>query len=172
MSLLLNIEFEKAIRLLSKHMPVSDETTRKPTLFHGIRVGVYLYERKYSENIVLAGILHDVLEDTEITQDELKLLFGDIVTKLVQASTKDNSVTKEERTDELIRRCVSNGLDALIIKTADILDSFKWYDGQNNKEEIQYCMNNTNAIFKYKPNTFNDPIFIELETWQKKFITS
>jgi hypothetical protein len=39
----LNIEFEKAVRLLAEAFPVSDENTRKPVLFHDIRVGVYLY---------------------------------------------------------------------------------------------------------------------------------
>ena len=170
MTLSLNIEFEKAVRLLSKYMPVADETTRKPVLFHGLRVGIYLYERGYSEDIVLAGVLHDILEDTEITQEELREEFGHTVTKLVQASTKDDSVAKEEKTEELIKRCVNNGQDALIIKAADILDSFKWYSGQNNKGEIEYCMKNANTIFKYKPDDFNDPIFEELKTWQNKFL--
>lgn len=172
MSLSLNIEFEKAIRLLSKYMPVADETTRKPVLFHGLRVGIYLYERNYSEDIILAGVLHDILEDTEITQEELRAEFGDTVTKLVQASTKDDSVAKEEKTEELIKRCVSNGQDALIVKAGDILDSFKWYNSQNNKGEIEYCMKNANAIFTHKPTDFNDPIFTELETWQRKFATA
>ncbi len=172
MSLSLNIEFEKAIRLLSKYMPVADETTRKPVLFHGLRVGIYLYEHSYSKEVILAGVLHDILEDTEVTEEELRVEFGDTVTKLVKASTKDDSVAKAEKTEELIKRCVSNGQDALVIKAADILDSFKWYDSQNNKGEIEYCMKNANAILKYKPDSFNDPIFVELETWQKKFATA
>jgi GTP pyrophosphokinase len=172
MSLLLNIQFEKAIRLLSKYMPTADEATRKPVLFHGLRVGTYLYEHNYSQDIVLAGVLHDVLEDTKITEEELRTEFGDNVTRLIRASTKDDSVSKEEKTEELIRRCIDNGQDALIVKSADILDSFKWYDSQNNKSEIEYCMKNANAIFTYKPDNFTGPIFEELKSWQIKFSTT
>jgi len=58
----LNLKFEKAVRLLVEYMPPSDTDSRKPILFHDIRVGVYLYENGYSENIVLAGVLHDAIE--------------------------------------------------------------------------------------------------------------
>jgi len=58
----LNLKFEKAVRLLVEYMPHSDADSRKPILFHDIRVGVYLYENGYSENIVLAGVLHDAIE--------------------------------------------------------------------------------------------------------------
>jgi (p)ppGpp synthase/HD superfamily hydrolase len=62
MSIELNIKFEKAVRLLVEHLPFSEDNSKKPRLFHAIRVGVYLYEQGYSENIVLAGILHDAIE--------------------------------------------------------------------------------------------------------------
>lgn len=166
----LNIKFEKAVRLLVTHMPLSDESSRKPVLFHDIRVGVYLYENGYGQDIVLAGILHDAIEWAEISGEMLRWEFNDNVVELVLASTKDDSIVdREEKTNELIKRCIQNGQDALIVKTADILDSFKWYSGQNNKTELQYCVLNANAIFKFKPDNFNDKIFTELKNWQSKF---
>lgn len=105
----LNIKFEKAVRLLSDHFPISDEKSRKPMMFHDIRVGVYLYENGYAENIVLAGVLHDVIEWSDITEEMLKKEFGDEVTKLVLMSTKDRLVKKNERSLELIKRCIDNG---------------------------------------------------------------
>lgn len=170
MQKLLSIEFEKAVRFLATHMPLSDENSRKPILFHDIRVGVYLYENGYSQDIVLAGILHDAIEWSDVTEQMLKEEFGDTVAGLVLASTKDDSIEdKEEKTAELIQRCIQNGKDALIVKTADIIDSFKWYSSQDNKGELQYCMRNANAIFKYKPSDFQDRIFDELKSWQNKF---
>jgi len=166
----LNIKFEKAVRLLVEHFPVSDESSRKPVLSHDIRVGVYLYNNEYSEDIVLAGLLHDAIEWSRATEQMLRDEFGDNVVKLVLASTKDDLIIdKQEKTNELIKRCVSNGEDALIIKTADIIDSFNWYASQDSKRELGYCMRNANAIFKFKPNNFNDKIFDELKTWQEKF---
>ena len=166
----LNLKFEKAVRLLVEYMPHSDADSRKPILFHDIRVGVYLYENGYSENIVLAGILHDTIEWSKMKEEMLRNEFGDEIAKLVLANTKDDSITdKEEKTIELIKRCIQNGQDALIVKAADILDSFKWYSSQENKNEIQYCMRNANAIFKFKPTDFNDKKNDELKNWQVKF---
>lgn len=165
----LNIEFEKAVRLLSTSMPISDETTRKPILFHDIRVGAYLYEHGYSRDIVLAGLLHDTLEFSQIPEQMLRDEFGDLVSKLVLASTKDDSIQdKEEKTRELIQRCVQNGQDALIVKAADILDSFKFYTATKNTGEIEYCMRNARAIFQFMPLEFNDKIFVELKEWMEK----
>lgn len=56
---------------------------------------------------VLAGLLHDILKDTDITEIELRNEFDNSVTMLVKASTKDISVAKENRTEELIKCCVN-----------------------------------------------------------------
>lgn len=154
-------------------MPLSDENSRKPVLFHDIRVGVYLYENGYSQDIVLAGLLHDAIEWSKANEKMLRDEFGDNVVRLVLASTKDDSIAdKEGKIIELIKRCVKNGQDALIVKAADILDSFKWYSIQDNKTELQYCMRNANAIFRSKPDDFDDKIFGELKRWQGRFAES
>ena len=166
----LNISFEKAVRLLVKYVPLSDENSRKPILFHNIRVGVYLYENNYKSEIVLAGVLHDAIEWSGASEQILKSEFGNNVFKLVLANTKNSLIKDEEKIiNELIQRCAQNGQDALIIKTADIIDSFKWYAEQNNIEELQYCIRNANAISKFKPDDFNNKIFDELRNWQAKF---
>jgi (p)ppGpp synthase/HD superfamily hydrolase len=162
----LNIRFEKAVRLLSEHFPVSDETTRKPVLFHDIRVGVFLYERNYAEPIVLAGVLHDALEFSDLSEEFLRTEFGDRVVELVKACTKDPSITdKEASTDELIKRCAETGEDALIVKCADIIDSFKFYTAENNEAQLEYCRRNALAIFKYKPENYHDKVFDELRSY-------
>ncbi|MFA6525132.1 MAG: HD domain-containing protein [Patescibacteria group bacterium] len=166
----LNIKFEEAVRLLVKQMPPSNEGSRKPILFHNIRVGVYLYENGYPQDIVLAGVLHDAIEWADISEKSLKDEFGDNVARIVLANTKNDSIDdKNEKTNELIMRCVQSGQEALIVKTADIIDSFKWYSSQDNKDQLQYCMRNADAILKFKPENFKDKIFSELKTWQKKF---
>jgi (p)ppGpp synthase/HD superfamily hydrolase len=157
----LSIEFEKAINFLTEHMPPDDENSRKPIVPHDIRVGTYLYENGYKQNIVLAGLLHDTIEWSKVDAELLKKEFGASITKLVLANTKNTSI------DELIERCAENGQDALIIKAADIIDSFKWYTKEANKDQLQYCADNAKAIFKYKPDNFEDKIFDELKTWLK-----
>lgn len=169
----LNIEFEQAIRLLSSNAPISDKNTRKPVLFHDIRVGVYLYENNYSRDIVLAGLLHDAIEFINIKENTIKTEFGENILKLVLANSKDESLEKPQRNEELIKRCITNGQDALIIKTADTIDSFKYYSSIGNEEQLQhYCLEIANLIFKFIPTSFNDRIFEELKLWQNKYLVS
>lgn len=161
------LEFERAVRWMAQYLPVSEVGSRKPILFHDIRVGVYLYEAGYSEELVLAGLLHDMLEWSTASEEMLRQEFGDRITQLVKANTKDDSIVEKiEKTQELIRRCVVAGQDALIIKAADILDSFKWYSAQKNSDELEYCARNTKAIVELKPAEFDDKIFEELKSWQ------
>ena len=163
----IDIEFEKAVRILAQHLPVSVEGSRKPVLFHDIRVGVYLYERNYSCDIVLAGVLHDTLEFSTITEDMLTDEFGENVLKIVKANSKDRSIQDpDERIEELIKRCANAGQDALIVKAADTLDSFKHYTKTGNQSELEYCTKTTNAIFKYLPEDYDNKVFEEL----RKFI--
>ena len=94
--------------------------------------------------------------------------FGDNILRLVKANTKDDSITDpEEKTNELISRCVEDGEDALIVKAADILDSFKFYTSVQNEDQLDYCRRNARAIFKFKTAEFNDKIFDTLKEWIK-----
>jgi (p)ppGpp synthase/HD superfamily hydrolase len=156
--------------LLVEYFPASEEDSRKPVLFHDLRVGTYLYNRGYSREVVLAGVLHDAIEWSDITEEMLQENFGDEVVRLILASTKDDSIQdKEDKIKELIQRCVENGEEALIVKAADIIDSFKWYAAQENEGELIYCLRNSRAIFEYKLDDFKDPIFEELRSWHDRF---
>lgn len=167
----LDIKIEKAIRLLAQYVPESDENIRKPVLLHDIRVGLYLYENDCYDDIVIAGILHDTLEEfSSMTEEMIRNNFGKKVLELVKLCTKDYSIEdKKERINDMIKRCAQNN-DALVIKAADTIDSFKFYSAENNKEQLtKHCMRNAEAILKYKPENFQDKIFDELKDWLKKY---
>ena len=164
-----DIEFEKAIRFLIKYAPVSDENTKKAMVSHDIRVGIYLFNHNYSKDIVLAGILHDTIEFTKVDKELLKENFGERVSRLVSANSKNRSIKdSDKRIEELVKRCAENSDEAFIIKIADTIDSFNHYTKTDNKGEIDYCAKNAQAIFKYKPANFNDNILDELDKWLGK----
>lgn len=156
-------DIEKAIRLLCKYFP-DNNSLSKPTLFHSIRVGNALYKKGYSGNIVIAGFLHDLLEDTAVTEDEITNLFGKDVTEIVRANTKNKSLTdREERHRELISRCATTSEAAAIVKAADILDNFDFYTRTKNQDGIEYCKNNAKLMEEFTPKSYSDPIFEELK---------
>lgn len=70
----------------------------KPMIFHPINVGHILKEYGYDENVVASGFLHDVVEDTKYTFDDIKRVFGDDIVSLVYgASEPDKSLEWEDR---------------------------------------------------------------------------
>jgi hypothetical protein len=151
-------KFEAAVRLLSERMPLAKDLI-KPTLFHSIRVGVYLYEHGYFEDIVLAGLLHDSIEDTNIDEALINTLFGSYVSRMVEANTK----RENEDIESLIDRCVDFGEDALIVKSADILDNYRYYLSIDSKEGVDYCLKNAKAIIDLMPGHFDDKVYEKLK---------
>ena len=154
---------EKAVRMLCEYMP-NDGELSKPTLLHSIRTGLYLYDNKYDQDIVLAGLLHDIIEDTEVAGQKIEDEFGKSVLNMILANSKD----KSDRINELIKRCIAAGESALIVKSADVIDNFRYFKRTQDSNGIDYCIRNAKAILKNKPDNFQDKIFKELSTELQK----
>src|SRR5262245_32991824 len=91
-------------------------------LEHPVAVACLLSEHGYGEEIVVAGFLHDVLEDTHIASGEIRQLFGSEVERLVVAMTEDEAITDyEERKAEHRARVARTGADVAAIYAADKL---------------------------------------------------
>ena len=77
---------------------------------------------------VVAGFLHDVLEDSNAAAVVLEREVGQRVVKLVKCNSYDPSISKSEQAyEELFRRAAACGRDALVIKAADLLDNSAYY---------------------------------------------
>lgn len=96
-------EFETAIRFISEKF-CQETDLSKPTLIHCLRVGISLYDSGYSKEICIGALLHDVIEDTETTDQEIANLFGDKIAELVKVNSKDPSIDdKKLRSETLIK---------------------------------------------------------------------
>ena len=113
----------------------------KPVLLHSIRVGFYLYEMAYSEDIVLAGLLHDILEDTETPINALHDKFGSNVTKIVSATSFNTSINdKTEQFQDMFNRCLKCGKEALIVKAVDIMDNNSYIQLVNDRKTRDWLL--------------------------------
>jgi (p)ppGpp synthase/HD superfamily hydrolase len=89
---------------------------------HPVAVAGLLAEREYGEEVVAAGFLHDVLEDTEMESWEIGERFGPEVEELVVTLTEDDSIDSyEARKAEHRSRVASDGSTAAAIYAADKL---------------------------------------------------
>jgi guanosine-3',5'-bis(diphosphate) 3'-pyrophosphohydrolase len=100
----------------------------KPVILHSIRTGIHLYNLGYNTEIVIGAILHDTIEDTDITINEIKSNFGISIARLVEANSFDINIEDEtERYKQNFERCLQEGKSALIIKAADLFDNADYY---------------------------------------------
>lgn len=109
-----------------KHDGQKRKVDQTPYIAHPYRVAMLLKEHDCQEHIVIAGLLHDIIEDTDGTLDEIDVLFGKKVANLVDSVTeKDKSLPWEERKKDSIRKISSASLDVKLIVCADKIDNLR-----------------------------------------------
>lgn len=158
-------KFEKAIKLLISYFP--EESMKKPILFHSLRVGTFLWNNWYNEDLQIAWLLHDALEDTDMPESIISDNFWNNVLKIVKANSKNNDLEKSEILEDIVIRCSIAWEEAMIVKIADIYDNFLFYVKENNTPEIDRCKVLSNLVKKYKREEWNDKIFERIDEIMK-----
>jgi len=93
-----------------------------PYVEHPMRVAALLDEHGYRDEVLAAALLHDVVEDSEATLEELREQFGDEVGGLIGALTDDEAIDSyRQRKAEHRERVAAASGDALAIYGADKL---------------------------------------------------
>ena len=119
--------FEFAARLHSGQTRKSGE----PYLMHPLAVTDLLVDQQMDMACLVTGLLHDVVEDTPITLDELRKQFGDEVARCVDGVTKLsklNMYSREERQAESVRKmllAMVSDIRVVIVKLADRLHNMR-----------------------------------------------
>ena len=119
--------FDKAQELHDGQLRKSGE----PYFIHPINVAIILAQLGMDEATIIGGLLHDVVEDTEYTRDQLVKDFGEEIALLVDGVTKLGTIkfeSKEEIQAENFRKmflAMSKDIRVLIIKLADRLHNMR-----------------------------------------------
>jgi GTP pyrophosphokinase len=103
----------------------------EPYITHPVAVSYILLELGMDTDTICAGLLHDVVEDTDTTLDDIRKRFGQDVALLVDGVTKLGKIplfTKEEQQAENVRKillAMSQDIRVIIIKLADRLHNMR-----------------------------------------------
>ncbi len=102
----------------------------EPYFVHVFTTAKNLAEIGMDSTIIAAGFLHDVLEDTEVKEDEMRQVFGDEITNLVLSVTKLGTVkyTGIQRNVENLRKffvSIADDMRVIVIKLADRLHNIE-----------------------------------------------
>ena len=140
------------IELIGRAYDVAEEMHRsqlrksgEPYLIHPMAVAEILADLGMDEETIVAGLLHDVVEDTEYTEKQLVADFGEEVGLLVDGVTKLGSLkfqSKEERQAENLRKmflAMSKDIRVLIIKLSDRLHNLRTINYMTHDKIIEKC---------------------------------
>ena len=140
------------IELIGKAYDVAEEMHRgqlrksgEPYLIHPMAVAEILADLGMDSETIAAGLLHDVIEDTEYTKEQLIADFGEEVEVLVDGVTKLGSLkldSKEARQAENLRKmflAMSKDIRVLIIKLADRLHNLRTINYMTHDKIIDKC---------------------------------
>lgn len=99
------------------------KTSKEPYITHPIRVAERLETIDSSEDLICAGYLHDVVEDTPYEMEDIRKHFGKKVQELVSAHTEDKSKSWRERKAHTIAMIKHADKNVKYLIVADKLDN-------------------------------------------------
>jgi (p)ppGpp synthase/HD superfamily hydrolase len=151
---------ELVARALAKATEAHDGQIRNgsgglPYIEHPRMVAATLAARGYDEEILAAALLHDVVEDSETTVEDLRGEFGDAIADVVAALSDDESIESyRDRKDEHRGRVAAVDGDALAIYAADKLTNMTTLHKAIEAEGLRVA------------DEYDVPIGLKLEVWE------
>ncbi len=127
---------EKAYRFAEDAHKGQIRESGAPYIVHPVEVAWILFDIGMDSSTISAGLLHDVVEDTPVTKEQLLQEFGPEISEMVDGVTKISQLdfdSKEEQQAESLRKmllAMANDIRVVLIRLADRL---------HNMRTLQYC---------------------------------
>jgi hypothetical protein len=97
-----------------------------PYIVHPVSVALILMDYTDDEDVIIAGILHDTIEDTSYTGDQMEKVFGSHVTELVlDVTEKDKDLPWQQRKDDYLKHLLTSCHESKLICAADKLHNLQ-----------------------------------------------
>jgi len=147
--------FIKAIEVAETSHKDQFRASGDPYIIHPYEVCKSLIDLKLDTETVITGLLHDVIEDTQYSKDQLNEIFGKSIASLVDGLTKidfleEKKITRSEKEAENFRKLLIStvkDIRVLIIKLADRLHNIKTIHFFKDVEKRKRVSNETLLIY-------------------------
>ena len=119
-------QIEEAIEVAAEaHHGQYRKGTSTPYITHPYAVGLILMEAGCTEVVIIAGILHDTVEDTELTLDFIRERFGDAVANIVDGCSENKALRWRARKTERIEALRTASPEVCTVTCADKLHNLR-----------------------------------------------
>ena len=108
-----------------KHSGQFRKSTAIPYILHPLEVLQILYSMRADTNLMIAGVLHDMVEDTDTSLNEIRELFGNDVAELVASNSEDKSKSWDERKQHTIDELANANQRVKMLIMADKLSNIR-----------------------------------------------
>lgn len=170
---------EKAMRLaLRAHEGQVRKTDGSPYVIHPIMVALKLARHGFSDEVVAAALVHDVLEDTPVNEDELKQELGQEVLDIVTGVSEDKNLEWEMRKEAYAKQigAGSDGVKAVsigdkihnlesVLRTYDEIGPTIWEKFNRGKEKKMWF---EHLVLDALKEHWEHPLIAEYEALIKK----
>ncbi len=119
-------QIEYALEIAAKaHQGQYRKGTDTPYISHPYAVGLLLTEAGCTEAVIIAGILHDTVEDTPLTLDFIREAFGEQVATIVDGCTENKGLRWRARKTERIEALRTASMEVCLVTCADKLHNLR-----------------------------------------------
>ena len=166
LKLLLKKSYQELTKIEKKSIKLAFETAKnahgnqvrksgEPYIFHPLKVARIVSEEiGLGATSIIAALLHDVVEDTNITLDDVEILFGKEVSKIVDGLTKISKLSKDKRVSiqaenfKKMLLSINDDVRVILIKIADRLHNMMTLDFLGIEKQVRIS---SETLFIYAP---------------------
>ena len=136
---------DQAVSYANEKHKVQKRKDGSPYIIHPLAVAQIVAEMGLDQDAVLGALLHDCIEDTDASHEDIEKLFGATVAELVEGVTKltrANFSTSEQEQMENLRKmfmAMSKDIRVVLIKIADRLHNMRTMQYQTPEKQIKKC---------------------------------
>ena len=168
---------EKAYEIAFNAHKEQKRRSGEPYIIHPVSVAIILAELELDKETIAAGILHDVVEDTVLTLDEITEMFGsevallvDGVTKLTQLSYSKDKVEIQAENLRKMFLAMAKDIRVILIKLADRLHNMRTLEYMNTAKQAEKARETMDIYAPIANRLGISKIKIELDDLSLKYL--
>lgn len=153
---------EKAARIMAEaHANQKRKNDNSPFIVHPVMVALKLAKFDFQDAVIAAALVHDVLEDTDFSEEKLLKILGGEVVEIVKVVTENKSLPWEDRKKLYIEAVKNGSVDVKAISICDKIHNLEdvlaayqqigseiWKKFNRGKEKQIWLMEETLKMFK------------------------